>query len=162
MQSKAIRIVSIAAIILFSFMLGAIFGFREGQVAFYMTDALPRGTLSMGYLKALEKGNDAPLRLALNMDINQGLYYYSMAQDAWWFPLYKFGVVHSSYPTDAGLVQRLANYRKLTPGLPENPAMFDKIPAGQEGYADEYAELAVSHKDRLRRIGQVIERYSSK
>ena len=83
MSPKVIRTAKIAVVVFFSFMLCTVFGFREGQFAFYMIDALPKGVVSMVSLKALEKGNDTPLKLALNTDIDQGLYFYSIVQDEW-------------------------------------------------------------------------------
>lgn len=165
MKQRVIQTAKIVSLLFVGFLAGAIFGFCEAPLVFYFTDAVPKATLAMGNLNQLEKGNAEPIKMFLNSDINQGLYYYSLAEDEWWYPLYKRdllfpGFAGHSYNTE--LVQRLASYRKKTPGPFEDPTMFDKVPAGKEEYASEYSDLAASHRDRLKRIKLVVDRYSSK
>jgi len=93
MRTKLLRFSKIFALLFFGFALGTVFGFREGLVAFYEIDAPPKGVISMGNLKAIEKQNLVPATMSLNMDIDQGLYYYSIARDQWWFPLFKMGLL---------------------------------------------------------------------
>lgn len=159
---KILRVAQILGLVLVGFILGAVFGLREGQFSSYVIDAVPKGVISMANLKAMEKNNLAPTKMFLNMDIDQGLYQYSIAADQWWFPLYKFGVMGGSYSQNTEYVTRLAKYRKLFPAANDDPTIFDQVPKGKEEYANEYVELAVAHRDRLTRIKAVIDEYSAK
>lgn len=159
MNNKILLVLKIASLLIIGFLSGAIFGFREGSKAFYIVESLPKGTIAMANLRQLEKGNTEPIKTFLNLDINQGLYHYSLAQDQWWFPLYKNGLI-SGYSYNSELVQKLANYRKQYPGPSDDPAIFDKIPVGKEEYSDEYLDMAQSHRDRLNRIQQTINRFA--
>jgi len=150
------------SLVLASFVLGTFFGLREGAYAFYVIDAVPKGVISMGNLKAMEKQNLAPITMFLNIDIDQGLYHYSLAEDQWWLPLFKMGVMGGSYAENTKYVTRLAKYRKLVPAQNEDPAIFDQVPKGKEEYANEYSEMAAAHRDRLSRIKAVVDEYSAK
>lgn len=165
LKNRLTQIAKIASLLFIGFLAGTVFGFREATLVFYFTDAVPRATIAVGNLRQLEQGNAEPIKVFLNTDINLGLYYYSLAKDEWWFPLYKNdlfvpGFPGYSYKTD--LVKKLANYRKRSPGPYEDPTMFDVVPQGKEEHAGSYSDLAVSHRDRLTRIKSVIDQYSSK
>ena len=159
---KILRAVKILSLVLVGFILGVIFGIREGQYSFFIIDAVPKGVISMANLKALEKQNPAPVKVFLNMDIDQGLDNYSIARDQWWFPLFKMGVLGGSYSESTEYVTRLAKYRKLIPTPNEDPTIFDHVPAGKEEYKNDYSELAVAHRERLARIKAVVDEYSVK
>ena len=159
---KILRVVGILSLVLVSFILGTFFGLREGAYAFYVIDAVPKGVISMGNLKAMEKQNLAPISTFLNIDIDQGLYHYSIARDQWWFPLFKMGVMGGSYSENTKYVTRLAKYRNLIPTPNEDPTIFDQVPKGKEEYATEYAEMAANHRDRLARIKAIIDEFSAK
>ena len=159
---KLLGTAKVLGLVSIGFVFGTVFGLREGMFASYVIDATPKGIISMNNLTALEKQNLAPTKMFLNMDIDQGLYLYSIAQDQWWLPLYKTGVMGGSYSDSTGYVARLAKYRKVNPAPNEDPNIFDQVPKGKEEYADQYAEMAVAHKDRLARIKATIEEYSSR
>jgi hypothetical protein len=162
MSAKLLRFAKVLGLVVVGFVLGTVFGLREGQFAFYVIDAPPKGVLSMGTLKAIEKDNLAPAKIHLNTDIDHGLYLYSIARDKWWYPLFKMGVMHGSYSYNTEYVTRLAKYRKLNPAPNEDPTIFDKVPEGKEEYADAYVEMAATHRERLARIRSVIEEHSAK
>ena len=162
MHAKILRAVKVLSLTLIVFALGTLFGLREGEFAFYVADAVPKGVLAMAQLKELDKGNLNPARMFLNADIDQGLYQYSIAQEAWWFTLLKLGMLHGSHSYNADLITSLAKYRKQNPAREADPAIFDTIPRGQEGNADMYADMAAAHRDRLRRIKSVVETYAIK
>ena len=159
---KILRTVGILSLVLVSFILGIFFGLREGAYAFYVLDAVPKGVISMGNLKAMEKQNLAPITMFLNIDIDQGLYHYSLARDQWWFPLLRMDVMGGSYSENTKYVTRLAKYRKLIPTPNEDPTIFDQVPKGKEEYANEYIEMAANHRDRLARIKAVVDEFSTK
>lgn len=162
MPMKILRVVIIFSLVLVSFILGTLFGLREGQFSIYAIDAVPKGVISMGNLKAMEKQNFVPVKIFLNLDIDQGLYYYSVTKDQWWFPLYKMGLMGGSYFENTEYVTRLAKYRKLIPVQNEDPTIFDQVPKGQEEFASVYVEMAANHRDRLSRIKAVVDEYSAK
>ena len=162
MQIKRLRAVKILSLIIVSFIMGTIFGLREGGFAFYVIDAVPKGVISMSQIKAIEKCNLAPTKMFLNMEIDQGLYHYSIAKDQWWFPLFRMGVIGGTYSESTEYVTRLAKYRKLIPNPNEDPTIFDKVPKGKEEYVNEYVEMAAAHRDRITRIKAVVDEYSAK
>ena len=159
---KLLGIAKVLGLVFFGFVFGTIFGLREGVFASYVIDATPKGIISMSNLTAIEKQNVAPTKMFLNMDIDQGLYFYSIAQDQWWLPLFKMGIMGGSYSSSTEYVARLAKYRKVNPAPNEDPNIFDQVPKGKEEYADQYAEMAVAHKDRIARIKATIEKYSAR
>ncbi|MDD2699924.1 MAG: hypothetical protein PHH36_01675 [Sideroxydans sp.] len=163
MRQKLILTAKFLILIGLGFVLGTVFGFREGMFAYKTLDATPRGKISMMNLRSIEKQNFVSTKLILNNDIDQGLYFYSLLQDQWWHPLFEVGIIggvgastrYSEYVSD------LANFRKANPALNENPALFDQVPKDMEEHTDWYRELAISHRDRLARIKSATEKYST-
>lgn len=137
--------------------LGVLLGFRSGQTAFMYIDGVPRGVLASMQLSALDKGNSDTARLYLEQDIDQGLFYYSLLNEQWWYPLYTSQLLITASPADVDrYVKRLAVYRAAHPGPKPDPTLFDKVPPGQEGDAAFYKDLAKQHRERLSRIQSVI------
>ncbi len=162
MRIRLLKAISLFFLALFVFFAGAVFGNYQGALVSYMNDAPAKSVLAMGYLRQLECGNLEPIKASLNTDIDQGLYLYSLAQDQWWFPLFKAGLLPGGYEHEKNTewVARVAKYRKQTPGAIADPELFDKVPEGKEEYAEAYKEMAVSHRDRLARIKETIEKFS--
>jgi hypothetical protein len=162
MPTKLLRTAKILGLIFIGFVLGTGFGFREGFFASYVIEAPAKGVISMSNLKALEKQNYTPIKLFLNLDIDQGIYYHTVTEDQWWFPFFEMGLIGSSYSGNTEYVTRLAKYRQIYPAPNEDPTMFDQVPKGKEEYADQYHELAIAHRDRTARIKSAIEKYSAR
>jgi hypothetical protein len=160
MRKKLLQFLKISSLLFVGFALGSVFGFREGQFAFYAIDAPPKGVLAMGNLKAIQSQNPAPVTTFLNSDIDQGLYYHSISRDQWWFSLFKMGLLSGSYEGNIDYVTRLAKYRKTNPAPNEDPTIFDQVPKEKEEYTDQYREMAKAHRDRLARIKAVIDEYA--
>ncbi len=162
MRIRLLKSIALFFFATMSFLAGAVFGHHQGVLAFHMNDAPPKAVLAMGFLRQLERGNLELIKASLNTDIDQGLYLYSLTQDQWWFPLFKAGLWPggASYEKNTEWVTRVAKYRKQNPGAIPDPGFFDKVPEGKEEYADAYKDLADSHRERLARIKETIEKYS--
>lgn len=159
---KTWRVLKILSLLLIGFTLGLFFGLREGGMALYMIDVVPKGVLSTMYLRELEKQNLKPIKHSLDTDIDQGLYYYSLTKDAWWYPLLRSGLIlpfdeaaYSSY------VNKLANYRKQHPSPILDPHLFETVPEDKQQYKEDYKELDTFNKDLINRIRKTIDEHAN-
>lgn len=162
MAGGIFRALTVLLLLTMGFVAGTVFGFREGAESFASLNAVARGAQAVVGLEAQEKGNPQMTSLLLNVDVDDALYRFSLAEEKWWFPLYRQNLMGVLVAPDLELstefVQQVAAYRKKNP-LPQDPAAFDNpSPAVQEMFGGN-ADPAELHRDRLRRVNRIVERY---
>ena len=138
---------------------GSAFGFFNGLGAFALIDAAPRGALAVGNLNALAAGKTERVQIQLENEVDQSLAYYSLASEAWWFPIYQSGFFLRDPEDTEKYVRRAATYRMSHPSL-SHKEMFDQVPQGKEQYESEYKELALGIREHLRRVDEMVEKYA--
>lgn len=147
---KLSSIIKTGSVIFISFVLGAIFGFKQSHMPLWVINAVPEAVLSMGYLQKLEKNNSTPIKLKLNSTIDDGLYYYSLGREEWWFPLFDLLIYPYEKEQYEKWLKTLANYRAQNPSEPADPNSFSD-PEIREGIIE-----------RNDRINEVIREFSTK
>ena len=143
------------------FVVGSAFGFFNGLGAYALIDAAPRGALAVGNLNTLAAGKTERIQIQLENEVDQSLAYYSLASEAWWFPVYQSGFLLVDPEGTEMYVRRAATYRNTHPSL-SHKEMFDQIPEGKEQYESEYKELAVGIREHLRRVDEMVAKYADK
>ena len=164
MAGGIFRSLTVILLMTMGFVAGTVFGFREGAESFASLNAVARGAQAVISLEAQEKGNAQMTSLLLNVDVDEALYRFSLAEEKWWFPLYRQNLMSALVGPDLELstefLQQVATYRKKNP-LPQDPAAFDNLsPAVQEMFGGN-VDPAALHRARLNRVNGVLERYGS-
>jgi hypothetical protein len=142
-------------------LVGFWFGVREGWQLALSADAAPRGVMATGNLNALANGKADGLRTIFESDIDNGLLgshalnispLRELLSPVWGIEVYPYAQEY---------VVRLAAYRKANPS-PFKADTFDIVPPGKEAARDFFHELAQSHRENVKVIDQMVERYASK
>jgi hypothetical protein len=141
--------------------LGYWFGFREGLYFGVAADFMPRGVIATSELNALRAGNQTPVVIMLESEVDNGLIF---GHDLFQHPLREavspvWGF--SFYPEYENYAVRLANYRKEHPSQ-LSADMFDTVPQGQMEYREQYKELSVGVRESLTKINSMVARYATK
>jgi len=155
------RLVIPLLLIVIGFAGGSVFGFFNGLGAFVLIDATPRGALAVANLNALAAGKPESVKVLLEHEVDQSLAFYSLASEAWWFPLFQRGLFLTDPNNTERYIRRAATYRKHHPSLSRED-MFDEVPKGKEQYQSEYKDLAVGIREHLQRVNDMVAKYAEK
>ncbi|WP_157870611.1 hypothetical protein [Azospira oryzae] len=142
---RVIVLVIFCSIVAFCSGLGL--GFFQGLWAYNVLDSTPRAALAVANLHALEKGNEKPVKLLLESQVDSALGFYPYMQEQWWYGLFESGwllVDPNDYPN---YIERAATYRKTHVSPLRGCA---STPAGEpltEAHKQMYVEIK-EHQDR--------------
>jgi hypothetical protein len=136
------------------------FGMREGIRIGVMLDSVPRGSIAVAQLRALDAGKTGNLRINLEGNVDMALVWAYELQE---HPLYPLFEPVWGYPLryHAQSLQRLANYRKTTPSPLRTEALAkEPLPPGEEAQAHrEYVLEGARENDKI--IELMVRRYAS-
>jgi hypothetical protein len=117
------------------------FGVREGMRLGVLLDSVPRGSIAVYHLRALDSGKTGNMRVNLEGQVDaalisahqvQGYPLHALIEPIWGYPLH--------YHADS--LQRLANYRKATPSPLRAEALAkEPAPTSEEGKVHREAVL---------------------
>jgi len=95
---------------------GSVVGFVIGIHSLAVTEAAPRGALSLMTLGLLNDGKIDRAQLMLEYEVDHSLSLYSQVDTAWWEVLYDAGLLIRDREADEAYIRRIALYRKSHPG----------------------------------------------
>ena len=136
------------------------FGIQEGMRLGVMLDSVPRGSIAVGQLRALDEGKPGNLRINLEGNVDMALIWAHEVQDhplrplfepVWGYPLH--------YHRES--LQRLANYRKAVPSpLRAEAIAREPLPNGEEAKTQrEFVLESARENDKI--IELMIQRHSN-
>ena len=107
------RVLSVALLSsVIAFAVGLVLGVREGFHANAVVALVPQGALAVANLHALESGDQKPIKLLLESNVDLALGWYPSLQSAWWHPLLQAGLLPVEQSELQEYIERSASYRK--------------------------------------------------
>lgn len=160
-MKRRVVICSIAAAVALSACGGYWLGFRHAWEMGLQADAPVRGSLALGHLEMLRKGQASEMRLFFESDVDSGLLWWDQLEA---YPLFGWINVLSGYdvmPQHEQWVRRIATYRKNNPSPLREPArvqeMLHSIRENDPAFA---SELDESGRETEEAIDRMIAKYA--
>ena len=151
---RVIVVVLVCSVIAFGS--GLVVGFFQGLWAYNFLDSAPRAALAVANLHALEKGDEKPIKLLLESNVDSALGTYPYMQERWWYSLFESGWLLVDPRDYQSYIERAATYRKAhTSPLRE----YVNAPAG-ESLTEEQKQMHADIKEHQDRADATVAKYA--
>lgn len=135
---------------------GLAIGFFQGMWAYNILDTPPRASLAVANLRALERGDEKPIKLLLESNIDSALGTYPSLQERWWYSLFESGWLLVDPSDYQRYIERAATYRKEHASPLRE---YASAPAG-EALTEEQKQMYAEIQEHQKRADATVAKYA--